>query len=333
LRYLGSKVSTTNQLFELLSERIGSGHICDPFGGVGTIGAAFKQRGYHVWSGDILTNAHYFQVAKLVRKKASSFKKVRAKYQINTVHSLLEIINSSSDCNGWFVNEYSVKRQFFTRGNAERIAGSLKLFEEWDKEGLLSYTEKAVLLASVVNSMDKVANTAGTYYAYLKSWYRKSLKEFCFNLIDVVEGPGECKAFKCDVKEIVSKRHFDILYLDPPYNQRNYAGYYHLPETIALMDQPETKGKAGIPERVDPKSKFNRKADALNELKEILSLASFDLLAFHYTDDGLIAREDLCELFGSIGKVDEYVLDAKGYSTLIGSARSVKQRLYLVKNE
>lgn len=186
MRYLGSKASTIEQLFGLLSERVDKGIICDPFGGIGTIGAAFKERGYSVWSGDILTNAHYFQVAKLVRQRTSSFKGIRDWYGLDTVEDVVYKLNSVKRENSWFVKEYSELRKYFTKENASKIAGCCSLIKKWDKNGLISYTEKAVLLASLVNSMDKVANTAGTYYAYLKGWYRKSSKSFSYEFIEPI---------------------------------------------------------------------------------------------------------------------------------------------------
>ena len=33
----------------------------------------------------------------------------------------------------------------------------------------------------------------------------------------------------------------DTVYLDPPYTKRQYASYYHIPETIAYHDEPKVE--------------------------------------------------------------------------------------------
>jgi len=176
--------------------------------------------------------------------------------------------------------------------------------------------------------MDRVANTAGTYYAHLKRWYRKARKPFRFELIPPTRGPENCRAYLCDAKNLVTLRNFDILYLDPPYNERCYAGYYHLPETIALGQTPRAHGKAGVPRRQRPRSAFNSPSQALDALEELLDRASFRLLVLHYSDDGLMPRPKLRRLLRDYGAVEEMTVGANGYTTK-HTTRSIRQRLYL----
>lgn len=136
------------------------------------------------------------------------------------------------------------------------------------------------------------------------------------------------RAFHCAATELVKKRDFDILYLDPPYNDRCYAGYYHLPETIALQATPNIHGKSEIPRRRTVSS-FNRKDAALAEMKTLLKGASFRVLAFHYSDDGLIPKREIRQLLKSYGKLSEMVLSVRGYTTE-KKRRTIHQRLYIV---
>ena len=53
MRYFGSKTLLRNQIFEIICEYNG-GIFCDPFGGIGTVGAKMKEKGFQVISGDIL---------------------------------------------------------------------------------------------------------------------------------------------------------------------------------------------------------------------------------------------------------------------------------------
>jgi adenine-specific DNA-methyltransferase len=50
---------------------------------------------------------------------------------------------------------------------------------------------------------------------------------------------------------LIEKISGDILYLDPPYNQRQYATNYHMLKTIAKYDNPIIHGKTGLREYQD----------------------------------------------------------------------------------
>ena len=329
MRYIGSKTSTADTVYRLVAERIPSGTLGDPFGGIGVMGSYFKERGYTVISGDILTHAHYFQIARIQQQRSASFSQVRHQLGLGACTQVVSVLNEAKQKTGWFVREYALRRRFFTPQNAERIAGCRLLILKWARQGLLTFSEKAILLASLINSMDRVANTAGTYYAHLKQWYRKAAKPFQFQLISPTKGPGNCRAYLCDAKDLVALHDFDILYLDPPYNQRCYAGYYHLPETIALGLTPQVHGKAGIPCRQRPKSAFNNPSQALDALAELLDRASFKLAVLHYSDDGILRPNKLRDLLRHYGTVDEKTIGASGYTTE-HKTRSIQQRLYLI---
>lgn len=330
MRYLGSKNSTARALLGIVSDRIPSGSFCDPFGGIGVVGAMFKRHGYDVFACDILRNAYNFQVARIELTHPPNFSRLR---QFLNLHGPLEVVqrlNSAKQYAGWFEREYAIKRRFFTRDNARKIGGCRRLIYQWDRDELLTPPERAILLASLVSSMDKNANTAGTYYAYLKTWYRKALRPFRFELLKPTRGSRNCGVENCAAEDFVADRAFDVLYLDPPYNKRNYAGYYHLPETIARQATPKVSGVAGVPQ-CDPLqlSDFNRPSAARDALARLLSKACFRLLLFHYADDGLIPRHEIRRLLRPLGTLSEHVLGARGYSTG-DDARTIYQRVYVV---
>jgi adenine-specific DNA-methyltransferase len=331
MRYLGSKAATAETVVQLVQPIISKGSFCDPFGGVGIIGTCFKKEGYKVTAGDILKNAYYFQVARIQRDRQPSFRILRQALGIKSRLDVSCLLNSAIQHSGWFEREYSIRRRFFAPSNARRIAGCRNLIRQWDTAGLLSHSEKAVLLASLTSSMDKVANTAGTYYAFLKSWYRKAKRPFVFDFLSPTRGASGCTANNCRAEDLVASKPFDILYLDPPYNERCYAGYYHLPETIACQTTPKLRGKSGMPLRYFPRSSFNQPSGALDSLTKLVASSSFRLLVFHYADDGLISRRQLLKLFREFGKVEEHIVGVRGYSTSQGY-RAIHQRIYVVKH-
>ena len=331
MRYFGSKVSTIETLHSLVSQRVSSGSFCDPFGGIGSVGSYFKSKGYSVWSGDVLNFAHFFQIARLKFSKPLSFKRVIDNLGIKNCNDLINLLNSTTPRKGWFIKEYFEKRHFFKDQNAHKIQACRRKIMSWARKGWLNHDEHAVLLASLINSMDRVANTAGTYYAFLKKWHRKALNDFRFELILPVSSKSKGYCFLEPAKTLVRRQHFDVLYLDPPYNQRSYPHYYHLPETIALETTPKVHGMSGIPRNISAISEFNRPKEARHALIDLLNNADFSLLVFHYADNGIIKPKEVREILSIYGKNEEFLLDSKGYTTK-AIPRKVKHHLYLVQN-
>ena len=331
MRYLGSKASLLPKLYELISKKVPSGCFCDPFGGVGVVGTFFKQQGYVVWTGDILRFAHFFQIARIQSNRPVPFYALRGEKNFTSSEEIVDFLNSLPPKNGWFVREYSRVRPFFNESNAGKIEAIRVLINQWSKRGLLTYEEEAVLLASLIESMDKVANTAGTYYAALKTHYRKARRPLKFALIEHTPGSPECRSFLANAITLVSARDFDVIYLDPPYNHRCYTHYYHLPETIAHGSAPRVKGKSGMPTLRRPTSDFTRLNMAAAALRALLKECRCKLLVFHYADNGLITNREIIDVLRQYGDVERVLLETRGYSSL-ATHPSVRHNVFFVHN-
>jgi adenine-specific DNA-methyltransferase len=315
MRYIGSKVSTRDAVYNIVTKGISNGTFCDPFGGIATMSSYFKEKNFRVYTSDLLTFANYFQTAKLHYNKYPKFKRLFSKLNIKEHKELLEYLNKLFMDKGWFLDEYSKNRQFFTYDNACKIGAINKKIKEWHKKNYITNKENAFLVASLIDSMDKVANTAGTYYAYLKDWTTKALNVFEYKFIEPIKGKYKGYSYQVDALKLIQKQHYDIVYLDPPYNERSYSRYYHLPEVIARQIEPEVNGKAGIPNIELQKSNYNNKARALESFKQLVDSVDCKVLLFHYTDNGLIEKDDIIEIFKNYGTISEYYLDCLGYST------------------
>lgn len=329
MRYFGSKISSVDKVYTLVNNIEPSGSFCDPFGGIGSVSSKFLSEGYDVWSGDILLFPHYFQIARLKSHCPNFFEKLLQFLGLQDKREIESYINDCPPANGWFVREYSEKRLFFTRNNALKIQGVRRLIYRWNRDGLLNYDEFATLLASLIDCMDKVANTAGTYYASLKKFNRKSNKQFLFQLINSVVANKTGNCYFGQAIDLVAGKSFDILYLDPPYNERSYPHYYHLPQTIAMEGTPKVYGKAGIPRGIINKSGYTSLDSAKNQLVSLLNVANFKLLVFHYADNGLIPKYELKEILSKYGQLNDYYIDSKGYTTK-HIVRNVTHHLYCI---
>ncbi len=316
MRYLGSKTLLLGEIGNIVEEYKKEGVFCDPFGGIGTVGNFMKKKGFEVIAGDILYFAHCFQLATIENNGEIDYKKVKETLSVKTNNEIEYYLNTLSRRDGWLVEEYARKRKFFTEENAKRIQACIDCIQTWRCQNLLQDKEYKVIIASLIQSFDKVANTAGTYYAFLKEFYRKAKNSFSFKLIQPYESKKECHSYLIDAERLVKRNNCDILYLDPPYNERNYGRYYHLPENIAKGIKPIPIGKSGVYVENLIDSPYNKKAEATENFQMLIDNTSAKCIIFHYTDNGIIKINDAREIMGAKGKVDEFYFDCKGYNTV-----------------
>jgi adenine-specific DNA-methyltransferase len=332
MRYIGSKSSTVESIFGIATKHITTGTFCDPFGGTSTVGAYFKEKGFEVYTGDVLLFAHYFQISKLEFNSTPTFDQLRERLSLpDDVEKYLNQLPLSET--GWFLENFASKRGFFTLNNAKIIEACWRKIIEWSSDDLISYNEKAFLLASLINSMDRVANTAGTYYAYLKNFNRKSSRDFVFEFIKPIDGNKAGLSYLGDAVDLIKQRHYDVIYLDPPYNDRRYHGYYHLPELIARCEKPILNGKSGV-NKYQPalQSNFYGASFACIALENILSEARFKKLLFHYRHDGIIPSEKINELFRLYNYDQCYEVSSLAYTTKGEKKRSAPTQIYTIYN-
>lgn len=316
-RYFGTKASTSGYVAEIVNQLTSSGTIADAFGGLGTIGAELKSHGHHVTTCDVLTFPHYFQVARIECNQIPQFEELKTHENLSTTDELLTHINKQMAPDSWIVREFAQKRKFFTEPNAIKLAGIWSAIVNWDNLGLLTYQEKAMLIASLLNSMDKVANTAGTYYAYLKSFHRKAVLPLQFDWIEIKQGMQNGKALLGDAFYQLDGRSFDVLYLDPPYNRRNYAHYYHLPETLANLKIKKINALtvSGVPEESHPFAPNIRSAMDITYLNKIINGVNWKHLIFHYCDNAIIPLKLIRSSLQCYGNYKEHIIPALGYTT------------------
>jgi adenine-specific DNA-methyltransferase len=108
----------------------------------------------------------------------------------------------------------------------------------------------------------------------------------------------------------------DILYLDPPYNQRQYAPNYHLYETLVRYDDPKVEGTTGLRDYDDQKSDFCAKKKVLAFTEEVLKATRARLVLISYSSDGTMSlaemEEMLCRLAYN-GEVSVHVKAQRRY--------------------
>lgn len=198
-------------------------------------------------------------------------------------------------------------RMYFTPENAARIDYFRKQIEEWHKNKLLSEAEYMLLLASLVESVSRVSNTAGVYGAFLKKWDGRALKpiEFikpAYNACDSLN----IKIYNDKTENIVSDVKCDILYLDPPYTQNQYGTQYHLLETLILNDHPSVSKVTGSRPVMPMRSDWSKEYKAHILLDRIIANTTARYIVMSYNNDGLMSKEYIEAVMKRYGKPETY---------------------------
>lgn len=132
----------------------------------------------------------------------------------------------------------SGKRNYFSARNANRIDFILSHIRHWWKEGQLSAQSKCTLISVLLDSMERCANTHGTYHDFPRNELEERAKypyrTFFPNFLGLLYTKKKHLAGCEDTLNFIKKAPpHDVLYIDPPYNFRQYTAYYHLPNFVA----------------------------------------------------------------------------------------------------
>jgi adenine-specific DNA-methyltransferase len=344
MRYIGSKTASLSAIEQAVSRCQLSGlkHFCDPFAGICTVSQHFKRLGYRITTGDILAQSLAFQVCTIASNQRPSFQKLLNRLKL-TSHSripghvkVLNYLNRLDGIEGYVSRHYSTlgnrRRKFFTCSNAQRIDAIRNKIAEWKKWNLISVKEESYLLVSLLHAADKVANTAGTYYAFLKRFNRKSRKDLYLTPVSISSNALTMnQVFQSDARQLVKEIEPDILYLDPPYNDRDYGAYYHLTESLVLWNKKKPTGRSGIPKDRAPKSDFCKVSKAEESLADLIRNARARIIVLHYAANGLVSHSRILKMLTEKGPTTYRTWSIRRYQASANAPKTCNNRLYVCK--
>ena len=308
MNYIGSKHSLLHFIENTVSE-IADGNeksFCDLFAGTGAVGRHFKSKGYRVIANDIQYYAYVLNKAYLEIDKPPAFVKFRKRYRnemeklcnpsINSVQQVLTFLNHIKGKRGFIAENYSTagKRFYYTQENAERADAIRQALEEWYLDTTINESEYYYLLASLLEAVDQVANTASVYGAYLKKFKSSARRPFILKPLELTNQANDCCVYNENANHLVGQIECDILYLDPPYNHRQYGANYHVLETIASYDNPQLRGVTGL--RDYPRSDYCKPKVAQAAFTDLIRSAQAKHILVSYNDEGIISLEEAQEI-------------------------------------
>ena len=314
MRFIGNKTNLLNDIAQVIKENCDGTEkvFCDIFSGTASVARFFKNR-YKIISNDLLYFSYVLQKGTIENNEIPSFKKLEDRLNIHDVFDYLENIDIKQEKFNKFIYEnYSpnkkCERMYLTSENALRIDFIRNKIEEWRNKELINKNEYYYLLAALIEGVPFVSNITGTYGAYLKQWDKRAFKKFEMIRLNVIDNNVKNQCYNKNSNDLIQEISGDILYLDPPYNERQYLPNYHLLETIARYDNPEIKGKTGIREYNSEKSNYCIKNKVYSEMEELIKNAKFKHIIVSYNQDGLLSKNDIETILKKYGNKETYKL-------------------------
>lgn len=323
-RYLGNKYRLLPFIKSVVEEECENiNTVADIFAGTGAVSSAFTDK--KLITNDIMYSNYICHMAWFCSQQYSEEKIIDIIMKYNELN--IEEDNYMSDN---FADTY------FSLEDCRKIGYIRQDIENRYRKGEINERERALLITSLLYAMDKIANTCGHYDAYRKG------AEFDRHLELSVPKPDtnlneNNVCYHMDTNELAEDIEADLVYIDPPYNSRQYCDAYHLLENVARWEQPEVFGVAKKMDRAALKSDYcTQKATAAFE-KLIASIhAKYILLSYNNMaekgndrSNAKISDEDIMRILQKKGTVKVFAEDYKAFSTGKSDIKENQERLFL----
>lgn len=354
MRYIGNKENILEKIYSILqANNIEGKTFFDFFAGTTNVGRFFKKKNYQVFSSDILYLSYCLQKAYIENNEEPKFLKLlkilpkndSLNMFPNPLETVLSYLNSLEGVEGFIFKNYTPSgtkelqqpRMYFIDENGKKIDVIRQQIEKWKAEHFISENEYFILLACLIETIGFYSNIAGVYAAFHKHWDCRALRPLELRTIQFINNGKKNIVYNDDSMNLLDKIDTDILYLDPPYNERQYAPNYHILETIAKYDEPKLRGITGMRDYSSQKSRFCNSTTALEDLEKIAEKAKYKFLVLSYNSEGIMPSEKIIETLSQYGNVKleqfEYARFKSNNNGLAKTKKTVFEQLYILKRE
>jgi adenine-specific DNA-methyltransferase len=353
MRYIGNKENIINKIYNILLDNNVEGEkFFDFFSGTTNVARFYKDLGYTVESSDVMYMSYCLQKAYIENNEEPLFKKIIQtlpqqsmgyKLFASPLDTVVNYLNQIPDVKGFIYNNYTPEgtkeleqpRMYFSNENGLRIDAIRQQIETWNKEELLSDTEYYILLTCLIETVSFYANVAGVYAAFHKKWDPRAIKRLELRTIKIHNNKKINKVYNSNSLDLLEIIDTDILYLDPPYNERQYLPNYHLVETIAKYDNPKIKGVTGMREYENKRSTFCNAKTALRDLETIIKTAKYKYLIMSYNSEGIMPQEEIINMMSKYGTVKleqfQYARFKSNNNGLSKTKKHIYEQLYILR--
>jgi len=296
MNYIGSKLKLSNFILNTVKEVVGADLsqkiFCDLFAGTGIVGRVFKKEVKQIIANDLEYYSYVLNKNYIENDEPFAY--------VDCLGSL----NNLQPVKGLIYNNYCLgagsERQYFSDENGMKIDAIRQEIEKLKTKNEITRGLYYFLLASLLESADAVANTAVVYGAFLKHLKKSAQKPLHLHPALFDTCVQQNKVYNADSNVLIDSIKGDILYLDPPYNARQYGANYHILNTIARYKPFIPKGKTGLPDY--NKSQYCQKKAVVQNFDNLLKKAQFKYLFLSYNNEGLMSAETIRQIMTKYGK-------------------------------
>ena len=323
-RYLGNKYKLLPFIKKVVdSECTDIEIVVDIFSGTGAVASAFQDKQLvtnDIMYSNYISNFAWFSPRKYSRKK---IEKIIDEY--NTM-----VINEENYMTMNFSNTY------FSHDDCSKIGFIREDIETKYANKEINERERALLITSLLYAMDKIAKTCGHYDAYRKGVEFDMHLELLLPEASTTNNKKN-KCYNMDSNALAKKIVADLVYIDPPYNSRQYCDAYHLLENVARWEKPEVFGVAKKMDRTALKIKYCTRsaAEAFEDLIKQLNckyiVLSYNNMAKEGNDrsNARISDEDIIRILSAKGKLKVFSEEYKAFTTGKSDIENNQERLFL----
>lgn len=324
-RYLGNKYKLNEFIKNTILKECGDFEtFADLFAGTGSVASLFQDK--HLIVNDILYSNYvchqtWFGTDKYSQSKIESYIKRYNNLSVKTENYMSKNFADT----------------FFSKSNCRKIGFIRNDIEENFQNGTVNLREKCILITSLLYAMDKIANTCGHYDAYRRNG---ELDRKLMLGIPSIQGNNlKNELYNEDINNLVKVVSADVVYLDPPYNSRQYCDAYHLLENVARWEKPKVFGVAKKMDRTSLKSDYctigatHAFEDLIYNIKAKYIVLSYNNMAEKGNDrsNAKLSDKDIIRILKEKGNVKVFSQDYKAFSTGKSNIEENAERLFICK--
>ena len=325
-RYLGNKFKLLDFIRGVIKENCSDIEtVADIFSGTGAVASSFDD--VVIVTNDLLHSNYLCNLAWFGSENI----------RLNFLSSLISEYNQFKSFEENYMTE-KFSDTYFSKIDCSKIGFIREDIEHKYKEGIVTERERAVLIASLIYAMDKIANTCGHYDAWRRGvTFEKHLVLPVLNV--PIKNNKQNRCFNENANELVRHIKADLIYIDPPYNSRQYSDTYHLLENVARWEKPPVYGVALKPDRKNLKSDYCT-LKATDAFEDLIKHCKAKYILFSYNNmaqkgnersNARIADEDIFRILNSKGKVEVFSKEYRAFTTGKSNIRGNEERLFLCK--
>ncbi len=323
-RYLGNKYKLLDFIKgTVLTECAGINTVADIFAGTGSVASAFSDK--KLITNDLLYFNHICHVAWFGAEH----------YDQDKIKNLIKYYNSVNPQEENYMS-LNFADTFFSRDDCRKIGFIREDIEINYQAQRINKRERAILITSLLYAMDKIANTCGHYDAYIKGAQFTRHLELSLPLASNDNNPNN-QCYNEDANRLVERIEADLVYIDPPYNSRQYCDAYHLLENVARWEKPAVTGVALKMDRSGLKSDYCT-LDAAKAFEDLISKIKAKYILLSYNNmaekgngrsNAKISDNDIMRILSRKGKVKIFSESYRAFNAGKSDIKDNEERLFL----